>query len=90
MKTHKLKLEIAFCEAVLNGTKTFEIRKNDRGYQKGDHIKFAPVKNGGLFTFPCKHAISEKEYEITYVLSGWDLEDGYVALAIREVSANEK
>lgn len=35
MKTHKLKLDIAFCDVILSGEKSFEIRKNDRGYQKG-------------------------------------------------------
>lgn len=30
MKTHEIKLRLEFCDAVLNGEKTFEIRKNDR------------------------------------------------------------
>lgn len=47
MKTHESKLNIIFCDDVLSGEKTFEIRKNDRGFQKGDHIKFLP-KEGGL------------------------------------------
>lgn len=37
MKIHELKLNIEFCDAVLSGEKSFEIRENDRGYQKGDH-----------------------------------------------------
>ena len=90
MKTHKLKLNIDFCDDVLSGRKNFEIRKNDRDYQKGDHIKFIPIDNIYGTMEICKHDISKKEYEITYVLSGWYLENGYVALAIREVSANEK
>lgn len=36
MKTHNLKLSIDFCDDVLNREKTFEIRKNDRGFQTGD------------------------------------------------------
>lgn len=82
MKTHKLKLLIHFCDDVLNGEKCFEIRENDRGYQKGDHIKFTPVYDSG-FDRP-KHPIEDKEYEITYVLNGWGLENGYVAFGIRE------
>lgn len=35
MKIHNIKLSIEFCDAVLNGEKTFEIRENDRGYQSG-------------------------------------------------------
>ena len=35
MKTHDLKLNIEFCDAVLSGEKTFEVRKNDRGNFRG-------------------------------------------------------
>lgn len=86
MKIHKLKLDIAFCDAVLNGLKTFEIRKNDRDFQIGDHIKFIPVDALGT----CKHNIIKKEYEITYVLNGWGLKDNYVALAIRKETDDER
>lgn len=87
MKYHELKLQRDFCDAVLNGEKTFEIRVNDRGYQKGDRVKFIPVTNGGMMRV-C-HAIAEKEYEITYVLNGWGLENGVVAFSINEVKENE-
>lgn len=83
MKIHKLKLLIHFCDDVLNGEKNFEIRENDRGYQKGDYIKFTPVYDSGFARQ--KHPIENKEYEITYVLNGWGLENGYVAFGIREV-----
>lgn len=82
MKTHELKLNIEFCDAVLSGEKTFEIRYNDRGYQKGDLIKFVPVEGKGEFATKTLHGIREKIYEITYVLNGFGLEKGYVALAI--------
>lgn len=36
MATHRLKIQEQYADAVLNGTKTFEIRKNDRGYKVGD------------------------------------------------------
>ena len=81
MKYHELKLQHYFCDAILNGEKTFEIRFNDRGYQKGDRVKFIPIG--------WRHAISEKEYEITYVLNGWGLENGYVVFAIKEKKMNK-
>ena len=81
MKTHELKLDINFCDDVLIGRKNFEIRYNDGEYQTGDHIKFIPNNEG----FPEYHKISQKEYEITYVLSGWGLKENYVALGIKEV-----
>ena len=84
MKLHEIKLNIEFCDAVYNGEKTFELRKNDRGYQKGDHIKFISVE-GDCFPTKVSHNIEDCEYEITYVLNGWGLQEGYVALAIRRV-----
>ena len=37
---HRIKLQKEFVDAVLSGDKCFEIRKNDRGYQKGDRVNF--------------------------------------------------
>ena len=81
MITHSIKLDLSFCDAVLSGRKFFEIRRNDRDYQVGDRVRFAPVDGGA----PTEHAISRRTYEITYLLTGWGLQDGYVAFAIREV-----
>lgn len=84
MKIHELKLNIEFCDAVLSGDKSFEIRENDRGYQKGDHIKFISVEaSSGIRAY---HEIDKREYEITYVLNGWGIKNGYVVMGIREVT----
>lgn len=82
MKTHKIKIFLNFCDDILYGDKTFEIRENDRGYQKGDRVVFQPYKPSDPFV---KHPISEKVYEITYVLNGWGLQNGYVVFGIKEV-----
>ena len=81
--THQLKIWTSFANCVLDGSKTFEIRKNDRGFQKGDTIVFDVMDDGGVFHNSC-HKLNGKEYEITYVLSDWGLENGYVALGIKE------
>ncbi|MDO4945451.1 MAG: DUF3850 domain-containing protein [Ruminococcus sp.] len=94
-KVHFLKLNIEFCDDVLNGKKNFEIRNNDRGFQTGDLIKFIPtdgtysVDLNGNETQLARHPISERIYKIKYILSGWGLKNGYVALAIEEVSKDE-
>ncbi|GAB2021708.1 hypothetical protein RyT2_07820 [Pseudolactococcus yaeyamensis] len=38
MAIHRLKLHSDYFEAVKNGIKTFEIRKNDRGFKVGDTL----------------------------------------------------
>lgn len=82
MKTHKIKLLLNLCDDVLSGDKNFEIRENDRGYQKGDRVVFQPYEPSDPFV---KHPISDKVYEITYVFSGWGLQNGYVVFGIKEI-----
>lgn len=90
-KVHRLKLNIEFCDDVLSGEKNFEIRNNDRGYQTGDLIRFIPtdgryyVDINGNEKQHAQHEISNHTYRIKYILSGWGLKNGYVALAIEEV-----
>ena len=64
MKTHNIKLNIAFCDDVYSGIKPFEIRENDRGYQKGDHIKFIPY-DSKIYPLTPKHPIANKVPVIT-------------------------
>ena len=85
----KKKILVPFADAILSREKTFEIRKNDEGYQKGDVLVFT-VMDTEHFENPT-HPLNGKEYEITYVLSGWGIENGYVALGIvpRIIEAEE-
>lgn len=81
-KCHHLKLLVDFCDEVLNGDKCFEIRENDRGFQRGDFVKFEPYDQS-KYNFP-HHPIENKKYVITYVLNGWGLKNGFVVFGIRE------
>ena len=85
--THQIKLRQEFAEAVASGDKPFEIRYNDRGYQKGDLIKFEIVDSMDVH---CYHEIENKLYEITYVIGGWGLQEGYVVFGIKERKRKEK
>lgn len=78
---HYIKLNINFADQVSNGQKCFEIRKNDRGYQKGDLVVFKPVDDAGVEVY---HPIFDEVYEITYVISGWGLKDGYCVFGIKK------
>lgn len=78
--THFLKLNAAFAGAVWLGKKPFEVRFNDRGYQPGDTVRFIVVDDSGT---ELDHPLNHYDFEITYVLSGWGLKEGYVAFAMR-------
>lgn len=77
---HLIKIQKEFADAVLNGDKCFEIRNNDRGYQKGDKVQFK-VMNGLMSIY---HPLEMKTYIITYVINGWGLENGFVVFGMRE------
>lgn len=85
--THVIKLKEQYCDPVYFGDKTFEVRKNDRGYQKGDHIIFEPVDEYG--TLRIDRAIEKEEYVITCVHSGFGLEEGFVVLGIANVDPTQ-
>jgi len=94
---HFIKIKKQFADAILSGDKTFEIRNNDRAYQKGDEVKFTVLDDDGLEykTYNIKtgiyysHQLQDNVYKITYVLSGWGLKNGYVVFGIKEVMESE-
>jgi len=99
---HNIKINHRFVSDILNGNKRFEIRSNDRVYQKGDYIRFSVVDDIGTRYYELSQAEKAKlnvvedqvdqlasiVFEITFVISGWGLKNGYVAFGIKE-AANE-
>jgi hypothetical protein len=80
MKTHTLKTWPEYLDAIGSGVKTFEVRKDDRGFAEGDELLlrewFPESDTPGRRWLSCK---------ITYILRGWQwgVEPGYVVMAIR-------
>ena len=75
-KTHDLKTWKEFYEAIYDGKKTFEIRKNDRDFQVGDILV--------LHEFDTELGEQTGQWcsaEITY-MTEWEQKDGYVVMAI--------
>ena len=68
----------------MDGTKTFEIRKNDRGFKVGDKIVFEVLANEGYdVRAAARHPLNGSVYRIDYILDGFEgLAQKYVALAI--------
>jgi len=79
---HKLKIKEDFANAIITGEKNFEIRKNDRGFQRGDLIEFVVVDDKGV---AYHHEIDEYLYKINYVMNGYGLKNGYVVFGIEDV-----
>lgn len=80
--THKLKIKEDFANAILACEKRFEIRKNDRGFQRGDLIEFVVVDDKGVAHH---HEIDMHLYQINYVMNGYGLKNGYVVFGIEDV-----
>jgi len=79
MKTHHLKIESCYFNAVADGRKTFELRKNDREYKVGDTLTLCELDRGVLTG-------GEIEATISYVLEGcpqYGLQEGYAILGLR-------
>jgi len=92
---HELKTLPVYFDAVERGEKTFEIRRDDRGFQKGDTIRllrltenplgsqiFTPEDGCGTTGMPSlAHSV---ERRIAWILTGgqFGLEPGYVILAL--------
>lgn len=75
-KVHSIRLAKTYFNDVASGKKSFELRKNDRGYKVGDMLEmleFADGRNTGRII----------QAEVVYMLEGYTgLEEGYCILGI--------
>jgi hypothetical protein len=76
--THELKILPRYFKSILDGTKNFELRKNDRDYKVGDNLVLHEYAHG-MYT-------GRKAYrKITYILQGgeYGLDKDYVVLSLK-------
>ena len=92
---HELKTWPVYFDAVERGEKTFEVRRDDRGFQKGDTLRpqrFDPEL--GFYTSvanpkaPNGRGIRQVERRIAWILTGGQhgIEPGYVVLGLGDVA----
>lgn len=96
MVEHKLKTWPAYFDAVERGEKPFEVRRDDRGFQKGDvlvlqrtsedrlgEVEIVQVSPDRPWDYKAKNELRRR---ITYVLTGgqFGIEPGYVVLGLTE------
>jgi len=84
MTVHYLKLQTEYFDAVLNGLKTFEVRKNDRDYRLGDTL--ALMCFHGSDPVKCRPTVV---VYVTYILTHEQfpngVPEGYVVMGIKRV-----
>ncbi len=87
MTLHDLKLREEFFDAVRNKVKTFEIRKDDRGFKVGDTIIFTLVRDidGNPTMIPETHFKAVITYIATHSDFAVGIPEGYVVMAIKVV-----
>lgn len=76
---HDLKIWPQYLDAILDGRKTYEIRKNDRGYRVGDQLLLREW-NPETKAYLLRSVLAE----VTYISS---ISDERVVLALRVVDA---
>jgi len=78
---HKLKIAPTFFEAVLLGEKTFEIRLDDRGYQKGDDVVLREYDMDASFMDDHRFTGREHVMKVGFVTS-YEQKPGYVVFSL--------
>jgi hypothetical protein len=83
---HSVKCIQPFYTALENGTKTFEVRWNDRDYRAGDTLIVNEVPEcEPRMLDPTKRPM---QFTVTYVLQGeeWGIKKGYVILGLQRLN----
>jgi uncharacterized protein (UPF0210 family) len=91
IQLHKIRIQQRFADAKLDCDKLFEVRQNDRYYQKGDLLQYTVITNSdsNVPNMPIvTHPLNNCTYEITYVYSGPGVEQGYVVLGEQDVTVD--
>ena len=78
MTEHVLKTLPQYWDAVERGEKTFEVRRDDRGFQRGDTVVLVRLNSIGLETS------ARLRFTIGWILTGgqFGLEPGYVVFSL--------
>lgn len=91
-QVHELKTLPNYWDAVNRGEKTFEVRRDDRGFQKGDTLRLLKMQKRAIGGYEVEYDYSGgPSYVLTkriiYVLTGgqFGIEPGYVVLGLADL-----
>ncbi|GAA4123315.1 hypothetical protein GCM10022215_29900 [Nocardioides fonticola] len=94
MSEHILKVQPPYFDALADGSKTFEVRRNDRGFQRGDTLVLWEYKPDPYGAAPCDRqplcpdcpAVRFVRRTVTYVYAGdprfGGIQPGHVVLGL--------
>ena len=90
MKWHELKTDSEVFQAVRSGEKTYEIRFNDRDYQRHDFLRLCETERTGEEMREGAQLIytgDEIDVKVTHILRGpvYGLKDMWVIMSIKPV-----
>ena len=78
-KTHSIRLAAMYFDDVASGKKTFELRKNDRGYKEGDILELMEFADG-------RNTGRSIKALVTYMLEEYTgLTEGYCIMGIKVI-----
>jgi hypothetical protein len=83
MAIHKLKCWTPYFQAILIGAKKFDVRRDDRGFQKGDYVRLEQYEPGqGYVLDPAYNEPYCLVKKVEYILTGgqFGIEPGFVVL----------
>jgi hypothetical protein len=95
VRAHELRCWAPYFDEIKAGRKTFELRRDDRGYQKGDElvlVRADPEHPHGFWTESGAPALRNEaatlRMRVTYITHGgrFGLQDGWVCMGISEIS----
>lgn len=90
-REHWLKTWPDYWEAVATGGKNFEVRRDDRGFQKGDILvlrKFNPATGSYVMGGKSRWDVAEVRRRVTWILTGgqFGIEAGYVVMGLADAA----
>ncbi|NOH96267.1 DUF3850 domain-containing protein [Vibrio sp. 99-70-13A1] len=69
MILHQVKIQSEYLDSIIDGKKTFEIRKNDRGYRLGDRVR---MSDGKRYLIVHIKYISDFEQKENFIVFAFD------------------
>lgn len=89
IREHELKTLAPYWDALGTGEKTFEVRRDDRGFQRDDILLLHRMDEEKPFYYDRRSDASKRtlRFKITYVLTGgqFGIEPGYVVMGLRKL-----